>query len=776
VDPLEWMLEFVDRISAPAKAMSLAVRGLVVQLRDLEKVFDRLIAKGRALESMFKRAAGVANAAAKISTAVDKIERAASGGSGRSRNPEAERLRQERAAQKEIARASRLAERQTKMAEKEAAKIERMATRKAEKEANVAARIAARGAKIKEREGIKAAKQAERIRNAGPGSKTISWSQAKEVFSGSGQNFEIFKGKLQGLGVSAMDSALLVRKLRRELEGSRKEAMKLGEGGWLATFRRNIWTLSHTLNVFKTAAGAVYGAPQQVYGVGSAGIGAVLDSAQFRENTLVSFQEMLKPFYGEEGKKGAAVEMFGKAQKFAVETPMETHDVVEGYNSFLGAGVDPMHVEKMFASGADVFAKYGKSAYDSYLHGMVKMQALGKVNQDTLTEMAAGSHLNLTQVYASLGKMAGFKGDEDQVREQVIKKLGKGEFHSTAGQWAAMTAMSGGEDFGGFAKKQSETLTGSISNLKSSLTDLMESTDMSKWPGISELKETIKWLTEQIKPGSAYGERLLKSIERVVNALFGGLEGIRASGIEGVIGFIEDASVKIAKALDQAWDALLKISGGGGLDDLGSMLSNTFENLGGLVGKGFGMALVDLIPWIVENTIKAIPAALNAVGSGAAGLGMSLGQSLGRAFPNVSSAAATVINPVLKADAWATEKIIGMFGSGGGGAPAPVPSGGESSSDAPIPAYDSGGRVPGPTGRKVMAWVRGGERWEGMGSSSRGGFGGGGGNNITVENYNYFGDMSDGDAEDSLARSLEQSTSRGVLRALERLGSSQGVF
>lgn len=777
MDPLEWMLEFVDRLSAPAKQMAMAVRGLVGNLKDLEKIFERLTAKARAFESMLRRtaqtAASFTKAARVVENALRGPARAGPRGSGTLfGKSDFEALG--RAAQKQE---EKLAAQQWKNIAKAEAlrlKAEKATERAAAKEAQQLARSAAKKEQIAAKAVRVQAKEAERIARGGPGTTTVTYKQAQNLFKGgAGQNFEVFKTRLAGMGVSALDSSLLMRKLRMEIEGSRKEAMKLGGGTWLDRFRRNIWTLSHALNVFKTAASGIYDVLKDVFEVGKAGVGGFLKNAEFRENTLTSFTEMLRPFHGA-GAGAEGLKLFQRAQKFAVETPMETEDVVKGYQSFLGGGVDPMHVEKMFASSADVFAKFGKEAYESFLHGMIKMQSQGTTTKDALSEMAQGSHLDLSKVYAYLGKMSGFKGDEDKVREQVLKKLGKGEYHASAGQYASMMTMSGGtEDFGGFAKKQSQTLTGTISTLKSALSDLLQSVDLSSWAGMKELKASVLWLTDQLKPGTAYGERLLVAIQRVINALFGGLKGIRESGIESIIQMIERASIVIAGALDRAWEAIGKISteGIGGVEKM-------LEGAGELIGTAVGKALAAALPIIVAEVVKAIPGIIAGTFKGAWGAGTGLGKQFQEAAPTTSSLIrGAFFGPSMAVD-WATQKLFGSPTESSAlqaysGKPRGTMSMAPPATDAPTQSYDAGGTVPGPFGRPRWALVRGGERYMGLGSPSTGPGAGGGGHNIVV--HNHFGNAEDDGDPDSMKRAVNDGTMEGLIRALERAAVSQGL-
>lgn len=789
MDPLEWMLEFVDKLSAPAKQMAQAVRGLVGNLRDLEKLFERLTAKARAFESMMRRVAQTTATMHKAARAVEGVLRgpARAGPSSKGLFAKSDFEALGRAAQKQE---EKLAAQQWKnIARAEAARLkaEKATERAMLKEAqqqwkNIARAEAARVKAEKAAERVSArsaaraareqAKEAERIARGGTAGTTVTYKQAKKLFEGdAGKNFEVLKTKLSGMGVSAMDSSLLLRKLRMEIEGSRKEAMKLGGGTWLDRFRRNIWTLSHALNVFKTVASGVYDVLKDVFEVGKAGVGGFLKAAEFRENTLTSFTEMLRPFHGA-GAGAEGLKLFKRAQKFAVETPMETEDVVKGYQSFLGGGVDPLHVEKMFASSADVFAKFGKEAYESFVHGMIKMQSTGTTTKDALSEMAQGAHLDLTKVYASLGKMAGFKGDEDQVREQVLKKLGKGEFHSSAGQWAAMMAMSGSEDFGGFAKKQSQTLTGTISTLKSAITDLLQSVDLSDWAGMKELKASVLWLTDQLKPGTAYGERLLAAVQRVINALFGGLKGIRESGIEGLIVLIEKASLVIESALTKAWEAIGKVSTEGMVG-----IEKMLEGAGELIGTAVGKALAAALPIIVAEVVKAIPGIIAGTFKGAWGAGTNMGKQFQEAMPKTSSVIRTALfGPVMAAN-WAADKLFGSPTESSAlqaysGKPRGTMSMAPSPSDPPVQSFDSGGVVPGPFGRPRWALVRGGERYEGMGSPSVDRGRGTGGNTIVV--HNHFGSEDEGEP-DSMKRAVNDGTMEGVFRALERVAISQGL-
>jgi hypothetical protein len=603
----------------------------------------------------------------------------------------------------------------------------------------------------------------------------INFRQARQIMRDAGGDLERYNDKLRKMGVSSRDAALLSRPLRREMDAQRKAA--LGVPGPAGGLRRNIWTASHALNIAQKVGGAGHWALDAA----KAPIESFLDSAKFRESTLVALTEMLRETKGAAAPK-EALGMFGRAQRFAVETPMETRDVTQGYQSLMGGGVKPEHVESVFASAADVFAKFGKESYESFLHGLVKMQSLGKVNQDTLTEMAAGAKLNVGKVYETLGELAGFKGDKDTVRDKVIKKLGKGEFSSSAGMWASMKAMSGGENFGGFAKAQAFTLTGMISTFKSSLSDLLESVDLGKWKGMEELKTFIGWFTDQIKPGTANANRLLAAIEKVINGLFGGLKGIRESGIERLIAFVESAATGIEAALRKAWEVvpMLLAEGPKGISD-------SLEGVGVFVGQAIGKGFAEAMPLIIEQAGKALPSILKGTAKGAWAIGTGAGEGAAKLVGQFADA-----GPALRKKAGGHFKALFS--------PAPSSPGvsrllSGMKEDTTLPAAvaqmkDAGaqlvegahegfvdkGEIKSPS--RLMARAAEQLVWgarDGMVGAAGRGAGQGAGRAITVNNYFTMGDGPPGD-ESSLVQAIGREMRHAVLDVLEHAAAQQGIL
>lgn len=423
---------------------------------------------------------------------------------------------------------------------------------------------------------------------------TVGVDAARKMFHDAGSDIDAFKAKLKAMGVSAMDAKLLVQKMNQELKASRRAAMGFGDKGmWSRMFSAyNIWRTSHAMNVASKTYGAVStglsfaaGVGERAWDMGKGFSEMVLGSAQFRENTLTALEQFL-------GTKAAALDMFRKAQQFALQTPMDTDEVVEGFKTLLSARIASKDVESVFASAGDIFAKFGKTAYESYMHGIVKMQSLGKLNQDTLTEMASGAKLDLTTVYAELGKMANLKGKPQEVKDKVMKMLGKGKFDNSAGLYAVMQAATGGKAPGQYAMSMTNTLTGTISNFKSAFGDLLQSVDLSNWPGIQALKSFLGRVSDMMKPGTESGKQLLAAVQKVTDAIFGGLANITDLDIAHFLDTISLAAESVAKGLKEAWEWMEKLLRTG---NVGGAVEEAVLAVAKIIGRGIWMGVTSEI-------------------------------------------------------------------------------------------------------------------------------------------------------------------------------------
>lgn len=435
---------------------------------------------------------------------------------------------------------------------------------------------------------------------------------------------EVKRAKEAAKAEAAMAAATVKAEKERQkaIEKTRQEqekAMKASLGYQMkSAFKEAINPRQMAIGFARGAGEGILGAPGAMLGgalnlatrvtdmvtnVGGSFASAVLDAAQFRQNAITGLEYML-------GSKEEAVSIFKQAQDLAKKTPLDTHKVLEGVTSLAAAGFGGQESMELFKVVADQAAKFSldPNMQDKVINVFSAIKNQGKATGENLGSLrAAGFNEekisqalledpNLAPLFKRI-KIPGLvggksrivdqsKADQLAILQQVRSVLGEGRVGSYDLINAAIKSLEkdSGKGVGEFAAKMGgESLTGTISNVKSAFTDLLESTSVDKWSGVVALQKFLTKVSENFDPKNA--KAFLDTMEKLTDAIFGGLGKITDSDIQGFLQTLTSMAEKLIVFLKEAWgwfDKIIHAEPGAFLDAIGDALIDA----GALIGKG----------------------------------------------------------------------------------------------------------------------------------------------------------------------------------------------
>ncbi len=360
-----------------------------------------------------------------------------------------------------------------------------------------------------------------------------------------------------------------------------------------------------------SAPGAIMGGALGIAGkatgmvadVGTSLMTSVIDAAQFRQNAISGLKYML-------GSEEEAASIFKQAQELAKKTPLDTHKVLEGVTELAAAGFGGQESMELFKLVADQAAKFSldPQMQSKVINTLSAIKNQGKATGENLGSLrAAGFNeekiaealledpnlaplfkkIKIPGMFGAPGKFVDqSKADKLAILQQVRSVLGEGRVGSYDLINAAIKSVEkeSGQGIGEFAGEMgAKSLTGTISNVKSAFTDLLESTSVDKWAGVEALQKFLTKVSENLDPKNA--KAFLGTIERLTEAVFGGLGSITDSDIQGFMQTLMLMAEKLIGFIKEAWgwfDKLIHAEPGAFLDAVGDVLVDA----GKLIGKG----------------------------------------------------------------------------------------------------------------------------------------------------------------------------------------------
>lgn len=426
---------------------------------------------------------------------------------------------------------------------------------------------------------------------------------ASQLFKASNGNFKDFNKSLKQAGVDAIDATIVTEKYRSELVKTRRELLGLGsDAKRTSSMLREITTGAlrgigeRALDIPKSlASGAVTAVGwigDKVYDVGKDLVGAVIEAAEFKQNSITGLQYML-------GTKKEAIDIFTQAQALAQDTPLDTEKVISGIKSLVTQGFTGEESMLLFKVVADQASKRldETDMADKVITAVSRVKGRGVASGEDFDSfrIAGFNPADISKALLAKPNLAplfkDIKKDATELEKlsAVKKVLGQGKIDPTTFLNAAIDSLEKNKpDIGEFAKQMGKvSLTGTISNFKSAFKDLLKSVDIDQWTGVKSFQSFLTRVTEALQGDS--GKRLLNTIERIINTLLGGLDAIKASDIDGFVDRIAAIGNEAVGVIKSAWkwlDELLHAEPGTLIDSIGDVLLDVGKQIGAGIWDG----------------------------------------------------------------------------------------------------------------------------------------------------------------------------------------------
>lgn len=359
-------------------------------------------------------------------------------------------------------------------------------------------------------------------------------------------------------GIDTVRSA--IGSLARSVTDSRAPVMNLRQG--MSEVSRSgismqsvMGAAGSTLSMVATAAAAAGAA---ILGVGAAGARSAIDLARFQENSMVTLRTLL-------GSDDAARNEWGRAMEFARRTPFDTQDVIRMRTGLVSAGFsDSRERDVMSAWMADVAALNPNNS-------SAMQQALLIISQVRANDRAMGNDLmqlgnlgiNRRDIFREIARGRGLQNVESAaVSRQMGALVSAGRVNSNEFLRALVTSMSartGGTGVGALTGNMNGTIEGNLSNLQSSLADLLLGNEGGRrsffqGAGMTEMNRALGDTVALLAASSSTGARLQKVLRNLVDTVFKTLFG-RAdrSTIETTITSITDGLETLTRWFVVGW-------------------------------------------------------------------------------------------------------------------------------------------------------------------------------------------------------------------------------
>ena len=279
--------------------------------------------------------------------------------------------------------------------------------------------------------------------------------------------------------------------------------------------------------------------------IGLAAGQAVIEVAAFRESSLASLSAVL-------GNARSAGRAYRNAIVIANQTPLDTRDVIQAQTQLAVSGFRENELTPLLAAFSDVQAARGGEAGQALIRVLGQIRGLGRVNRGDITMQAQTAGLAPGLVFEAIARRMGLQNaaaaEAAVGRRQVNSQVAIQAFLD-----ATSRAYSGGGPLGTFARQQSETLTGALSNLRNAGFNLLAQIDFSKIPGVIAFKNAILQITAALDAGSPAGQRLRGVITGTVNTVGNLFARISPQTIAQGFGFVQRVITGIGNGLRAAW-------------------------------------------------------------------------------------------------------------------------------------------------------------------------------------------------------------------------------
>lgn len=297
------------------------------------------------------------------------------------------------------------------------------------------------------------------------------------------------------------------------------------------------------------AVTAVAGIAAAFAGVGASAAQAVIEVAAFRESSLVALEAVL-------GSSQAAGRQFRNAITVANQTPLDTQDVIRQTQSFAVAGFGEREIAPLIAASADLGAAFGQRSSEGFALALSQIRATGTLQGQELLQLT-NANVSRMAVLDSIARQMNL-GQGDVGRRAAMTAISQRRVSSGVGEQAALDAVRGRLDQGGqlgsFARRQSETLTGAISNARNAIFNLLIGIDFANIPGIQQFKDAILTVTRALSDGSPAALAIRGAISGAANVVGRFMASIvTPDNIRAGFEFVQSAFQRVQNFAKAAW-------------------------------------------------------------------------------------------------------------------------------------------------------------------------------------------------------------------------------
>lgn len=272
-------------------------------------------------------------------------------------------------------------------------------------------------------------------------------------------------------------------------------------------------------------------------------------------------------------------------------------------------------------------------------------------------------------------------GTGDAGNRAALEAIRQRRVSSGVGIQAALDAVrqrvDRGRDLGSFARDQSATLTGALSNARNAIFNMLVGIDFGKIPGLQAFKRALLTITEALQSGSPAAKRMRTYLEGAINTVGVLFASINADNIGAGFGFVSRAFQSIGRFAATAYPVVRAfITGLGpgfaaGIAPLRALFASLLSGgapsavtmaliaraaLG--LGQAFGFVVGTAISFV--GVVGSVVAAITTLAASAVGLASSVVMPFRTAFLSVGAA---IINGIRDGIAGGAASLLGGIAS-----------------------------------------------------------------------------------------------------------------
>ena len=278
------------------------------------------------------------------------------------------------------------------------------------------------------------------------------------------------------------------------------------------------------LSAVAVVAGVATGAVSMLANAAGVGIRETVGLVSFQQDSMAVLETML-------GSASAARREFQRSLDIADASPLDTRDVISMRQRLTTSGfTNERERDVMSAALSDVASLRGMESANRALLGFSQMRAMGSMGMEDFGQIREAAGINQRNVFLSLARSRGLHGSEDEQVRAVTRLVSQRRISADEGIRASLEAMSsqfGGGPLGTITERLGSTITGRLSTVKSAITSLLLSVDLTRIPGVQMFSRALENVGRLLARSNPLAQRLRDSltnlIDRGFSALFGSI-------------------------------------------------------------------------------------------------------------------------------------------------------------------------------------------------------------------------------------------------------------